>query len=44
MIYSKEKKIPTILSEDEQDRDEEQLFGFALHKDTTKIEETRVKT
>ena len=34
----------TDIKEDEQDRDELQLLGFDLHKDTTKKEETRVKT
>ena len=34
----------TDIEEDEQDRDELQLLGFDLHKETTKIEETRVKT
>ena len=30
----------TDIKEDEQDRDELQLLGFDLHKETTKIEET----
>ena len=34
----------TDIKEDEQDRDERQILGFDLHKETTKIEETRVKT
>ena len=34
----------TDIKEDEQDRDELQLFGFDLHKETRKIEEVRVKT
>ena len=34
----------TDIKEDGQDRDELQLIGFDLHKETTKIEETRVKT
>ena len=34
----------TDIKEDEQDRDELQLLGFDLHKETTKVEETRVKT
>ena len=34
----------TEIKEDEQDRDELQLLGFDLHKETTKTEETRVKT
>ena len=34
----------TDIKEDGQDRDELQLLGFDLHKETTKIEETRVKT
>ena len=32
------------MKDDEQDRDEQQLFGLALYKETTKIEETRVET
>ena len=49
MICSK-KKGPAAqyywkhFKEDEQDRDGQQLFGFALHKETTNIDETRVKT
>ena len=34
----------TDIKEDEQDRDEQQLFGFAFQQETIKIEETRVKT
>ena len=34
----------TDIKEDEQDRAELQLSGFDLHKETTKIQETRVKT
>ena len=34
----------TDIKEDKQDRDELQLLGFDLHKETTKIEEIRVKT
>ena len=34
----------TDIKDDGQDRDELQLLGFDLHKETTKIEETRVKT
>ena len=34
----------TDIKEDEEDRDDLQLFGFDLHKETTKTEETRVKT
>ena len=34
----------TDIKEDEQDRDKRQLLGFDLHKETIKIEETRVKT
>ena len=34
----------TDIKEDEQDRDEQQLFRFTLDKEITKIEETRVKT
>ena len=34
----------TDIKEDKQDRDEVQLFGFDLHKETTKTEETTVKT
>ena len=50
-MYSKKKKrltssiiSVTDIKEDEQDGDELQLLGFDLHKETTKIEETRVKT
>ena len=32
------------IKEEEQDTDELQLFGFDLHKETRKTEETRVKT
>ena len=34
----------TDIKEDGQNRDELQLLGFDLHTETTKIEETRVKT
>ena len=34
----------TDIKEDEQDRDDLQLLGFDLHKETTKTEDTRVKT
>ena len=34
----------TDIKEDDQDRDELQLLVFDLHKETTKIEETRLKT
>ena len=34
----------TDIEENAWDRDEQQLFGYALHKETTKIEEMRVKT
>ena len=34
----------TDIKEEEQDRDVLQLFGFDLHKETRKTEETRVKT
>ena len=34
----------TDIKEDKQDRDELQLLGFDLHKEISKIEETRVKT
>ena len=48
-VQQEKRPASSILSvkeykEDEQDRDELQLLGFDLHKDTTKIEETRVKT
>ena len=43
-VQQEKRPTSSILLEDEQDRDELQLLGFDLHKDTTKIEETRVKT
>ena len=48
--YIQQEKRPAGLilratdNEDEQDRDELQLFGFDLHKETRKTKETRVKT
>ena len=36
--------LVTDIKEDGQDRDELQLLSLDLHKETTKIEETRVKT
>ena len=48
-IYCKKKRpacsiLPvTDIKEEEQDRDELQLFGFDLHKETRKTENTRVK-
>ena len=48
-IQQEKRPASSILSvidnkEDEQDRDELQLLGFDLHKETKNIEETRVKT
>ena len=43
-VQQEKRPASSILLEDEQDRDELQLLGFDLHKDTTKIEETRLKT
>ena len=48
-IQQEKRPASSILSvtdnkENEQDRDELQLLGFDLHKETTNIEETRVKT
>ena len=49
--YTARKKRPassilpvTDIKEEKQDRDVLQLFGFDLHKETRKTEETRVKT
>ena len=43
-IQQEKRPASSISVTDEQDRDELQLLGFDLHKETTKIEETRVKT